>query len=89
MHLGGETAEMPGMYGKGSFDLGGFAVGAYEKDRDSPLPRINEMNDEDEVVGISSTGLHSNGFSLVRKILEKSSLCLSEPCPFDRTRSLG
>ena len=87
--LGGETAEMPGMYERGSYDLAGFAVGAYDKEKHIPLPRINDVIEGDVVIGVESAGLHSNGFSLVRKILEKSSLCLADAFPFDETKSLG
>ena len=80
---------MPGMYQKGSYDLGGFAVGAYDKVRDTPLPRINGIIEGDVIIGIESSGLHSNGFSLVRKIVEKSALSLNEAAPFDETKSLG
>ncbi|KAL7983582.1 hypothetical protein Chor_000458 [Crotalus horridus] len=81
--LGGETAEMPGMYPPGEYDLGGFAVGAVE--RGQMLPHLDKITDGDVVLGIASSGIHSNGFSLVRKIVEKSSLDFSSPsvgdCP--------
>lgn len=80
---------MPGMYGESHYDLAGFAVGAYEKDRDQPLPKVNHVTVGDVVIGLSSSGLHSNGFSLVRKVVEKSGLKLTDPCPFDKTKSLG
>ncbi|XP_074852827.1 trifunctional purine biosynthetic protein adenosine-3 isoform X3 [Carettochelys insculpta] len=70
--LGGETAEMPGMYMPGEYDLAGFAVGAVE--RGQMLPQLEKVADGDVVIGIASSGVHSNGFSLVRKIVEKSSL---------------
>jgi phosphoribosylformylglycinamidine cyclo-ligase len=64
--LGGETAEMPGMYGPGHYDLAGFAVGVVERDR---LLDGSKVGAGDRLVGIPSSGLHSNGFSLVRKVL--------------------
>jgi phosphoribosylformylglycinamidine cyclo-ligase len=84
--VGGETAEMPGMYAKGDYDLAGFAVGAVE--RDQALTGAN-VAEGDFVLGIASTGVHSNGFSLVRKIVELSGLGWTEPCPFESRKSIG
>jgi len=76
--VGGETAEMPGMYDGDDFDLAGFAVGAME--RGSTLPR--DVADGDVLIGLPSTGVHSNGYSLVRKIVENSGLAWNDDCPF-------
>ncbi len=84
--VGGETAEMPGLYRNGDYDLAGFAVGAAE--RDGLLPRA-DVAAGDVVLGLASSGLHSNGFSLVRRVVEKSGLAWSDPAPFDAARSLG
>ena len=76
--IGGETAEMPGMYHKGDFDLAGFAVGAMERGAD--LPR--GVAEGDVILGLASNGVHSNGYSFVRKVVEMSGLTWDSPAPF-------
>ncbi|MEP3638832.1 MAG: phosphoribosylformylglycinamidine cyclo-ligase [Paracoccaceae bacterium] len=80
--IGGETAEMPGMYPPGDFDLAGFAVGAMERGQD--LPR--DVSAGDVLLGMPSNGVHSNGYSLVRKLVELSGLGWDDTCPWsDKT----
>ncbi len=76
----------PGLYGKGDYDLAGFAVGAVE--RDAILPR-NDLAAGDAILGLASAGLHSNGFSLVRRVVEVAGLRWTDPAPFEPETALG
>jgi len=84
--IGGETAEMPGMYGDGDYDLAGFAVGAAE--RGQLLPRA-DIAAGDTILGLASSGPHSNGYSLIRRLVADQNLDYAEPAPFDADASLG
>lgn len=85
--VGGETAEMPGMYTKGDYDLAGFSLGAVE--RGHALPYLDRQAAGDVIIGLASTGPHSNGYSLVRKVVEKSGLAWGDDAPFAKDRSLA
>ncbi|MBT4404553.1 MAG: phosphoribosylformylglycinamidine cyclo-ligase, partial [Acidiferrobacteraceae bacterium] len=74
--IGGETAEMPGMYSPGDYDLAGFCVGVVEKDE---IIDGSHIRAGDQVLGLASSGLHSNGYSLARAVLERSSATLGQP----------
>ncbi len=85
--VGGETAEMPGMYTEGDYDLAGFSLGAVE--RGHALPYLDRQAAGDVIIGLASTGPHSNGYSLVRKVVEKSGLTWGDDAPFAKDRSLA
>jgi phosphoribosylaminoimidazole synthetase len=78
---------MPGLYGPGRYDLAGFVVGAVE--RDAVLPRRESMTTGDALVAVASSGPHSNGYSLIRKIVERSGLTYDAPAPFASGQTLG
>ena len=84
--IGGETAEMPGMYAPGDYDLAGFCVGAVERD---DILTGDKVVAGDVVIGLASDGLHSNGFSLARKVVEAAGLTFQSPAPFDPDTTLG
>lgn len=85
--VGGETAEMPGIYHGKDYDAAGAAIGAmYANQR---LPKIDAMAEGDVLLGLASNGVHSNGFSLVRRIVEKAGLSYSDPAPWDSKATVG
>jgi len=84
--IGGETAELPGMYADGDYDLAGFSVGAVERGR---IIGGESAAEGDIVLGLASSGLHSNGYSLVRKVVDDLGLSYAEPAPFQPGTALG
>ena len=84
--IGGETAEMPGVYPSGGYDLAGFCVGAAERGR---LLRSDQTKEGDVVLALPSSGVHANGFSLVRKVISTFELNLFEAAPFSSDIPLG
>ncbi|KAI5969927.1 hypothetical protein CANMA_000967 [Candida margitis] len=85
--VGGETSEMPGMYDEGHYDTNGTAVGAVDKNK--ILPKITNMETGNVLIGLKSNGIHSNGFSLVRKIIEISEFDYQSPAPWNQSKTIG
>ena len=83
--LGGETAEMPGFYSKGKYDIAGFSVGLLEKKQIIK----NKVKKDDVIIGIKSSGLHSNGYSLVRRIIKDKKLSFNRYFDFDKNKTIG
>ncbi|RPB03714.1 phosphoribosylamine--glycine ligase [Choiromyces venosus 120613-1] len=85
--VGGETAEMPGMYAPGDYDAAGCAIGAVG--RENLLPKLKDMVEGDALVGVASNGVHSNGYSLIRKIVERHNLDWNSPAPWNNSTTIG
>lgn len=85
--IGGETAEMPGMYAPGDYDAAGCAIGAVN--RDQVLPKLDSMIEGDILIGLTSNGVHSNGYSLIRKIVDRQGLDWTAPAPWNNDRTIG
>ena len=86
--VGGETAEMPGIYQSGEYDAGGAAIGAIKQGA-TILPDTASMTEGDVLIGMASSGVHSNGFSLVRRIVETQGISYSDACPWSSGENLG
>jgi phosphoribosylformylglycinamidine cyclo-ligase len=83
----GEGCRLAGLYGRGEYDLAGFAVGAVERDR--VLPRPDLIAEGDVVLGLAASGVHANGFSLVRLVMREQGLDIAAPCPWDPGQPLA
>jgi homoserine kinase len=86
--IGGETAEMAGMYMKGEFDAAGCATGAIRHGQ-TVLPDLKSMKEGDVILGLASNGPHSNGFSLIRRIIQRKELSYQDKAPWDESKSVG
>merc|ERR1719326_2218022 len=84
--IGGETAEMPGMYAAGEYDVAGFSCGVVE--RHTMLPKGN-VAAGDVVIGIASSGVHSNGLSLMRALVQQAALSYADPAPWNKKKTVG